>query len=185
MQALCSYSEGMCPAWRPLSSQCSPLQTGQIPWALCNTIFFLFPVWRKKLTWNKCTWFMGFRIGLLAPQSKCGPIYENHSILVMVSTPLILQIEHWNPAKENACWRPTWVSNRAELELSSRFPSQYLHPKPKGQSSGQCFLSRSRPELLISLFILDVWNANFNSRPVLCGPFANALSLGSAWTQHT
>lgn len=45
-QALCGYGEGMCPARRPLSSP----KTGQIPWALCNTIFFLFPLRRKKLT---------------------------------------------------------------------------------------------------------------------------------------
>lgn len=42
---------------------------------------------------------MGFRLGLLAPQSKCGPIYENHSILEMMSTPLILQMRALKPSK--------------------------------------------------------------------------------------
>lgn len=88
---------------------------------------------------------------------------------------------HWNPAKVNACRRPTWISNRADLEHSSRFPSQYLYPKLKGQSNGQCFLRQSRPDLLIKPFHPGCVNCPFQ-HPVLYGPFSNALSLGSAWT---
>lgn len=92
MQALCGYGEGMCPACMLLSSQGSPLKTRPSPWALCKSVLFLFPLRRKKLTWTRSTWFIGFRLGSLAPQSKYGQIHENHSILEVVSNPLILQM---------------------------------------------------------------------------------------------
>lgn len=182
MQALCGYGEGMCPACMLLSSQGSPLKTRPSPWALCKSVLFLFPLRRKKLTWTRSTWFIGFRLGSLAPQSKYGQIHENHSILEMVSNPLILQMRALKLSRgKKLAGGPSELTTESTLNLVLLIPKPVPMSQVNSQSSGQCFLRQTRPDLL-SLFDVDFWNVHFNSCPELWGPFFNALSLGSTQT---
>ena len=75
MQALCGSGEGMYPAYTTLPSPGSFLKTSLVTGHFATLCAF-FVSCVKKETRNRSTWVLGFRLGLLASQSKYGKIQE-------------------------------------------------------------------------------------------------------------